>query len=449
MKHLTTLATVSILAVSSWAATMPGDVAAVPSQPSPLMAFAPLALFQGGAACPTPAATVPADKKTWKHGDAEYKDFTAAASATDNSQKAQKAAAFVQKYPDSDYKDQALQVEMAAQAAVPSLQADAVQTAGELIKSSTADASALLPAYTIIAYLDPNLVQPNDPNLAAKMATLSQAATCGQQLLAKAPAAEQAQYGPILTKAQGFAQLNTKDYAGAIATLTKATQQNPKDPLPYYWMGIAEVTQATPNYNAGIFYLAKASVLSPQTAAFKNYLDTVYNSYHGSADGLPDVITAATNNTTPPPDLKILSSVDVQNAKNMAAYQAALEVQKNTLPPEDSFAGIEARLKKSDLAAEEWKKVKGQGYELDGLVTAVTAKSVDIAVGATDASKNTPADVHVVLDAPLTKRPKVGERVTIDGVAESFKPNPPDANAQFLLTMAKGSVKGYSPAPKQ
>ncbi|HXE31121.1 MAG TPA: hypothetical protein VN515_04905 [Terriglobales bacterium] len=440
MKHLTTLATVSLLAVSSWAATLPSHSSAVPISGS-------LALpgYQA-AACPTPAPAVDPKTRTWKHGDAEYKDFTAITSATDNTQKAQLAAAFVQKYPDSSYKNTALQIEMTAQAAVPSLQAQAVQTATEIMKSSSADASVLLPAYVIISYADPNLVQANDPDMAAKMATLLQASTCGQQLLAQQPAAAQTQYMPILVKAQGFAQMNTKDYAGAIATLTKAAQLKPTDPLPYYWMGVTKVTQAPPDYNTGIFDLAKASVLSPQTAAFKSYLTTVYTQYHGSADGLQDVITAATNNAAPPADFKVMSSVDVQNAAAQAAYQAQLEKLKNQLPPADSFAGIEARLKKPDMAADEWKTVKGVGYELDGLVTDVTAKTIDIAVGATDPS--TPADVHVVLDQPLTKRPKVGDKVTVDGLAESFKPNPPDASGQFVLTMTKGSVKGYSPAGK-
>ncbi len=434
MKLSTTLAIVSTLAVSGWAAA--------PGQPT---ALAP-AMFQA-ATCPTPAPTVPAAKKTWKHGDAEYKDFTAAAGAANPSQKAQLAAAFVQKYPDSDYKIQALQLQMSAQAGIAGQQGQAVQTAETLIKSGSADASALLPAYTIIAFLDPQLVQLNDPDMAAKMATLTQAATCGQQLLASAPAAQQAQYGPILTKALGFAQLNTKNYDAAIATLTQATQQNPKDPLPYYWIGFADVSKTTPDISSGLFYLAKASVLSPQTAAFKTYLTSVYTQYHGSADGLDDVITTATSNAAPPAGYKVMSKVDVENAAAMAAYQAKLEALKNQLPPENSFAGIEARLKKPDMAAAMWKKTKGVGYELEGLVRAITPKTVDVAVGATDAS--TPADVHLILALPLTKRPKVGEKVTIDGVALSFKPNPPNPNSSFLLTMNEGSIKGYSPtAPK-
>lgn len=446
MKPLTTFATVSLLAMSTWAATVPGVKATTPTVPSPWMAMVP---FQG-ASCPTPA---PATKPAWKAGaagQAEYKDFTTMAATKDMTQKAQLAAAFAQKYPDSDYKNEALQIEMAAQAGVPSLFGNALTTAQELINAPKVEAAQLLPAYIVTAFLDPNVVQPNDPDMAAKMAKLSQAATCGEQLLASAPAASQAQYGPILTKAKGFAALNTKDYAGAIANLTKAAQQNPKDPLPAYWMGIAEVTQPTPDFNAGLFYLAKASVLSPTTAAFKNYLDTVYNSYHGSADGLQDVVTAATNNSTPPADFKVLSKVDMENAANMADYQKKLEAQKNQLPPEDSFAGIEARLKKPDLAAAEWKKTKGQGYEIDGIVTAITGTTLDLAVGETDASKGAVADVHVLLEPalPPTKRPKVGEHVTVDAVVEAFKPNPPDPSLPFLMTMDKGQVKGYSPVAK-
>jgi tetratricopeptide (TPR) repeat protein len=433
MKSFTTIAAVSVLTVTGWAASLPG----APAPIEPMLALQ-------AAACPKPA---PAPATTWKHGQPEYNDFLAITKATDKTEIAKLAAAFVEKYPDSNYKDKALFAEMSAQEAVPALREQAVETAEKIIKSGTADASQLLPAYTIIAYLDPSLVQPNDPNLAAKMATLKQAATCGQELLASAPAAQQQQFGLILTKALGFAQLNTKDYADAIATLKKAEQQDPKDALVHYWMGIAQVTQAVPDYNAGIFNLAKASVLAPQTAAYKNYLNTVYTSYHGSADGLNDVITAATNNATPPADFKVLSKVDVENAANMAAYQAALEKQKNTPPPEGTFQGLEWRLKRPDYASAEWAKVKGTGLELVGIVTDVTAKSVDIAVGADASTANPTPDVHLVIAADWIKRPKVGDKVTIQGLATSFKPNPPDQNQPFLLTLDKGSVTGFTPAP--
>lgn len=436
MKPLITLAAVSTLAVSSWAAS--------PASRNAARDAALASMAWQAASCPAPAASVPTSKKTWKHGDAEYNDFKAAAAATDNAQKAQLAAAFAQKYPDSDYKVQALELEMQAQAAAPNLQPQAVQTAEQLVKSGLADSDALLRAYVVIAYFDPNLVQQNDPDMAQKMTTLTEAASCGQQLLASAPAAEQGQYGPIFTKALGFAQLNTKDFSDAITNLTKATQQNPKDPLPYYWLGIAEVTQPTPNYDNGIFDLARASVLAPQVTAIKNYLNTVYNSYHGSADGEQDVITAATNNNEPPAGFKVLSSVDVQNAEAMAKYQAELEAAKNALPPADSFPGIEARLKRPDLAANEWKQVKGQGYELDGLITAVTAKTADIAVGPQATSATAP-DVHLILFTPLKKLPKVGEKVTFSGEVLSFKPNPPDPNVPFMMTMDKGTIQGYSP----
>ncbi|MGH9480021.1 MAG: hypothetical protein ACRD1A_12380, partial [Terriglobales bacterium] len=77
-----------------------------------------------------------ASKTAWKHGRPEYDDFTAAAKAASPAQKAQMAAAFVQKYPDSDYKNEALQLEMQAQSSVPSTQPAAVRTAQQLTKSS-------------------------------------------------------------------------------------------------------------------------------------------------------------------------------------------------------------------------------------------------------------------------------------------------------------------------
>ena len=437
MKLSTTSAVVVLLGLSGWAA--------VPAVPAPAAG----AYFQ--ASCPTPAAPVPVAKMKWKHGTAEYNDFAAAAKAAANpSRQAQLAAAFVQKYPDSDYKNQAIQIEMGAQAKVPSLQADAVKTAETLIQSPGVTAAQLLPAYTIIAYLDPTLVQPSDPNLASKMASLTQAATCGQQLLSSAPAAARPQYDAILTKALGFAQLNSKDYSDAVATLTKATQQNPKDPLPYYWMGIAQVTQQTPDYNSGIFNLAKASALAPSTAAFSNYLNTVYTAYHGSADGLQQVTAAASANDTPPAGFKILSKAEIANAAAMAKYNAEVQAAKNALPDPNSFAGIVARLKRADLAAGEWRQVKGQGYELKGIATSVETKAVEVSIPTTAGAPTDVPNLRVILAAPLAaKRPKVGQTITVKGVVIAFKPNPPNSNESFLITMNEGSVEGYMPtAPK-
>ena len=44
------------------------------------------------------------------------------------------------------------------------------------------------------------------------------------------------------------------------------------------------------------------------------------------------------------------------------------------------------------------------------------------------------------------KRPKVGQTITVKGVVIAFKPNPPNANEPFLITMNEGSVEGYLPA---
>lgn len=426
MKLSTTLAVAATLAVSSWAAVPPALGAA------PL---ASAAAFQG-AACPTPAGTEA--KKSWKHGRPEYDAFTAAAKATGTEQ-ARLAAEFIQKYPDSDYKITALQVEMQAQSGVPSLQPDAVKTAEELLQTPGANASQLMSADVIIAYLQPNLIKSTDPNADAESNKLLAIAGCGAQLLpTAAPAAQQPAFAAILSKAKGFAQLTLKQYDAAITTLSKVAQDNPKDPLPYYWMGIAEVTKATPDFNAGIFDLAKASVLAPSTGAISNYLNTVYTSFHGSTDGLQDVIATAKSNAAPPADFKVLSKSDVQYNQAMAEYEKKKEELANQLPPADSFPGIKARLEKPNLAPAEWKNVKGVGYELPGIVTKVTDKIVEIAAYAKDASA--PADVRVNLFTPLkARRPKVGQQVTVKGVASAYE------SAPFMLVMKDGIVEGYEP----
>jgi hypothetical protein len=406
--------------------TTAGQTSPAPAAPAPVTRPIPT--------CPNPAATVPPAQRKWKHGQAEYQDFTNAAKAANPAQRAQLFAAFAQKYPDSDYRELALVQEMAAQA--QSSPASAVETAETILKTPGADADSFVRAYTLISYLMPNLLQPNDPQMTQKVDALYQASYCGNQMVQAATGlqpAQKAQSEYIYNRAAGFVALQDKNYLLAKQKLTQVIQFNAKDALAYYWLGIAQMYGSPADFNGGIFSLARASFLAPQAAAIASYFQKAYDSYHGSDDGIQDVRTAAQSNTLPPAGFKIESAQDVENAK-VAAENAATRTQlEQEIPPANTFGGIEARLKRPDMAPPVWKKLKGQIIQLDGLVMSTTDNSVDIAVSPLALFEKI-ADVRVMVSA--TPSVNQGDKVSVQGTVTKY-----DTTPNFLLTLDKGTVK--------
>lgn len=406
--------------------------------------------------CPTPAAALTARK--WKGNGtpgserAEYDAYVKATQTTDRAQQAQAFAAFAQQFPNSDYLVPALESEMGAEAAGND-NAAAVKTADAILKNSKADADAQANGFTVMAYLLPALIgqlQPNDPNIETMLGQLDWAAQCGQKALAGAtlPAGQsqaqfdqkKAQAAYVFNRGEGFVALQRKQYAAAVSDLKSAVQFNNKDVSAYYWLGIAALSQKpNPDFNSGIFYIARASSLAPQTAVISQYLSRVYTGYHGAADGLQQVIQTAGANPDLPAGFKIESATEIAQAQQDAAIAAAKaqrDQQMAVLYPADTFRGMKQRLLNPDTSAGEWKQIKGQGYQFEGVVIAATERTADIAVDPFDI-QDQKADVHLVLTAPHRLQPN--EKVILEGIAAELQTQP-----DFMLTLNKGTIKPAS-----
>lgn len=420
---------------------------ALSAQPAAALAIGGAgAAMQDQSACPAPA-TAPA-KLEWKHGDAEYKAYSAAASATDPAQKAQLAAQFIQTYPDSDYKNGAMILEITSQ--IASNPKGAYNAAQQLIKSGVATKDDLLEAYTVMSFLGPTIISPDDT---AGLAALNAAATCGLQLAGANPSdPKMAQAAGFMEDAQGFVALSQKNFPAAIAVLQKRIASAPNDAQAYYWLGSAEIQSAgTQNSGTtltdqqkqafvdGIFYLARAVDLKPTVSQIKDYLTKVYNDYHGSNDGLDAVMTAAQSNNTPPSDFNVVDVNTIQTQQANAQFAQEQAAAKQALLQQDSWEGVKARLSTPGYSTDQWAKLKAskEALGLDGIVVSATRTEVNVAVGVTDPTQATTPDVKVILKTPLTAAavPKVGQRVSLEGIPDSYTPEP-----NFLMTLKDGSV---------
>jgi hypothetical protein len=74
-------------------------------------------------------------------------------------------------------------------------------------------------------------------------------------------------------------------------------------------------------------------------------------------------------------------------------------------------------------------------------VISATTDSVDAALTDDNQAKGK-ADVHLVLEKPMTKPPAPGATVDIVGVFTNYAPNP------FMFTMEQGVIPGAKPAAK-
>jgi hypothetical protein len=430
--------------------TAPGQAAPGQAAPAPAAAPPPPPVT-----CTPPAPTVPPAKKTWgpaAQAQQQYAAFDAAIKAPTPAAKAAAFASFVEKYPASDYRLDALGLEMQNLAAANDA-AGAVKVAQQIIGSGKADLSQQLTAYYIVSEEMPELIQPNDPNAPQQIATLNQASTCGvQDLNAMVKPAgmtdqqfqqQKASAEYVMERAAGFVALQNKQYQQVKDDLAKLFSLQPQsaqqDALVNYWLALSYLYSTPPDFNNGIFYLARAVDLAPTVAAFSNYLNQVYTSHHGNTDGLQDVLTLAKTNPVMPQNFKVQSQAEIQMAQQQAqeaAAAAAAAAQPPPLPPPDTFEGMKARLIDPTSEKDEWSQLKGQAYEFDGIVVdQPTPHSVNISAAKEDQPKNI-VDLHVV--TAVAHHFRAGEHVTAEGVMGSYTVKPFRIN----LTQGKVTAKG-------
>lgn len=391
----------------------------------------------------TPAPSTAGYK--WKQGMAEYNAYVAATRAASPLQKAQFFSAFVHEFPNSDYKQAALQDEMTAYAQAGKTLA-ALAVGKRLLAAGATSAPVQLAVYFLSATYLPQVIQPNDPDLQTQLSRLQTSGVCGLKALNAIPrppqlpastfAAQQAQAREIFQRGLGFVALQRKNYAAAIPHFQAAARINPKDPLVYYWMGLSQLTIKPPQYQLGIYNLARAAALAPQVASFNSYFTQVYSQYHGSAQGAAAVKAQALARAQMPAGYHIVSYADIANAQASAKYnqeEAKYQKELHALPPADSFPGIVARLKRPSHRAKEWAQIRGVGLELQGTVIHSHPTYIVLAVPETATPSGRP-DVRV--DLVIRHVVRRGIQITVLGVPFRYTLKP-----HFMLLMNKGRIE--------
>jgi hypothetical protein len=234
---------------------------------------------------------------------------------------------------------------------------------------------------------------------------------------------------------------DVKECAAAESGYKKALEQFPDNAFIAYQLGRAlrcQQTAGPEKVPQALYEFARAAALDPtlggtmEAKTLNNYLDSAYNSFHGSLDGLDQLKAMAKTSPLPPADLKIETSSAI-----LARKQAEFE-QSN--PQLALWMRIKGRLADNDGAAYFENELKDSGVPpLKGTLIegkpACKSKELLVAVPMPDQQGNPVAEINLKLDTPLTGKPEVGGTIQWTGVPKAFTKDP------FMLTMETEKAK--------
>jgi tetratricopeptide (TPR) repeat protein len=405
-----------------------GQSTSQPAQTQPATPPAP-----GAAAAPQAAAPVIKDP-------AEYNAYVAAVQATDPNAKISGLEAFLNQYPNSVMKNQALEILMQTYQQAGNAK-KTMDTATKLVAVDTCNVRAL----ALLAYFDRVIAQGGDPNSKQMLADGKKYGQQGLDCMSKFNKPEgtsdadfqktKDQMTGIFNAAIGISALQDKDYATAVPALRKTVDANPADFSVVYPLALAYLGQNPPDYQNGIWYAARAAAVAPPAAQaqIEKYARSQYVKFHGGEDGWPELLAAAKANGPQVP-IKPAPS-PAEQAHNMIA---------TTSPDKMDFATWEFVLSNGSQEDRDtvWNAIKGKAVQMNGTVISTTPTEFMIA-GSSDDIDLKKADITLKFEDKVPARliPKDGTPLDFQGVPVEYTPNP------FMMVMEKGQLLRAKAAP--
>lgn len=410
-------------------------------------ALAPLAAQQSspapaaGQAAPAAGQAAPQQQKKEIKDPAEYNAYVNAAQQTDPAAKATALESFLQTYPNSVMKTDAMELLMGAYQQAGNQQ-KTMDTAQRILQADPNNVRAL----ALLAYSNRMLALQGGPNAvqnAQQAAQYGQKGLAALQSMQKPEGTSDADFqklktetGIIFDGAAGFGALNTKDYQTAQKDLKDAVSQAGANAsfLDEYQLALADL-ESNPVNPEGLYIIAHAADVAPAQAKqqITEYGRRKYNKYHGSEDGWTDLLTAAAASPLPPANFQPVAPAPPPPTP---AEQAA-DLIKNKQVKDMSFAEWQLILSSGneDAATKVWTTIHDQPIQLVAQVISATSTKIELA-GSTDDIDAKKADITVTMAKPLTaaRVPKEGTMLQFEATADAYTPNP------FMMNMKEGSL---------
>jgi hypothetical protein len=364
---------------------------------------------------------------------AEYNAYVGAVQQKDANAKISGLEAFLTQYPNSVMKNQALEILMGTYQQANNMK-KTMETATKLVTADSCNVRAL----ALLAYFDRVLAQSNDPNAKQLVVDGKKYGQQGLDCLPKVTDPEIAkmkdQMTGIFNAAIGIADLQDKDYAGAVPALRKTVDGNPADFSVVYPLALAYLGQTPPDFQNGIWFAARAAAVAPAgaQAQIEKYARSQYVKFHAGDDGWAEFLAAAKANGP---------QVPVPPAPT-PADQAHKMVQETT-PDKMDFAQWEFVLTNGAQTDQDtvWNAIKGKPVQMNGTIISTTPTEFMIA-GSQDDIDAKKADITLKFEdkVPVKMIPKDGASFDFQGEPASYTPNP------FTMVMEKGRLLNAKPA---
>jgi hypothetical protein len=401
---------------------------------------------QSGTATTSQSSATPTSKKQIKD-PAEYDAYIAALNEQDTVKKAAQMEAFVQLYPQSVVKIDALEQAMAAYQQAGNA-AKVEDTARRIIVIEPAHVRAL----AILAYITR---AKGTPEAAKEALAYAERGLAGLKVWTIPNDTSEADFQKLRTQmslifygASAWGHLQAREFGAARDNYLKAVQIDPTDFQNMFQLAYAELEMNPIDLN-GFWYAVKAANLAqaannaPGAKQILDYARAKYRRYHGDNDGWDAFVASVATQKAPP------SAADLANAITKAPTPCELAVKavKEYKPEDLSFADYEFVLQyrdcspaNKDAADKVWatiqeKQKNGEAkIRLNGVkVIAATRDTIDAAL-TDDNQQANKADLHVVMETPMLRPPAPGSMIDVIGVLTSYTPAP------FRFTMEKAEL---------
>jgi len=373
---------------------------------------------------------------------AEYNAYMSALGMTNPSQKASAMEGFLQQYPNTVLKKDALQQLMIAYQQSGN-GAKTTETATKLVQADPANVTGLY----VLADTARNKVEAGDTSQAASARQYGEQGLKALDSFAKPAGVSEAdfkkakdQLSIAFNGAAGRGALATKDFPAAQKYFLASVNTNSENLRDVYALAVAYLSQR-PIPVQGLWYIARATALSKGTkdnAQIADYGKKSYYVYHGDNDGWDDLVAKAAASAAMPSDLdKTIKPAPTP------AEQAAKIASKD--PKELSFDDLQTIITYGDPATVEKVMTEVKAAPIPYKALVISADKTKLVMAATyDGVQNKTADMDVTMAAPIPPAlmPKVGEQIGIQATVGSYDKSP------YMLHMVDGKlVRAKAPAP--
>lgn len=402
-----------------------------------LTALAPAALAQGQPAAGGQASGGQASRPTIKD-PAEYNAYVNAVQQSDAKAKAAALEAFLQTYPNSVMKTDAMEQLMAAYQTAGDAQ-KTLDTATRILQSDPNNVRAL----AVLSYSYRAMASQGGANMQQNLDNLQKYSQQGEDSIQKMTKPEgmsdadftkfHNELGAIFEGGLGFVALQRKDNATAAKDFTDAVSHESQPNIAdLYPLATADL-EAKPVNPQGFWFAVKAANLA-QGAGQQQILDYAkkkYVRYHGSEQGWTELVTDATNSK----DMMPPASFTVAQYVPPSPAEQAADLVKSKQPKDMSFAEWQLVLSSGNQQAADtvWNAIKGKAVALAANLLSGSGSNFQLA-GSEDDIEAKKADIDLTLEkaAPARAVPQVGSLMQFQATADHYTPNP------FMLYMTDG-----------